>query len=73
MKKVYALILTLMMLFSMSVMTSAEISPTGNKVTEEESDKSPKTGDMNIAVVGAAGVVCAAAAVAAAKKSRVQA
>ena len=73
MKKVYAIMAALMMLFSINMAVCAAPSPSGTPITEEATDKSPKTGDMNILFVEVAGAALAVTAVVAAKKAKAEA
>lgn len=73
MKKVYALILALVLMFSMSMTVFAEISPSGTTIEKEEGDHAPKTGEMNLLFVELAGAALGVTAVVAAKKSKKEA
>ena len=73
MKKVYAIITALVMLFSVNMAVCAAPSPTGTVIEDAGSEKSPKTGDMDILFVEMAGTALAVTAVVAAKKSRKEA
>lgn len=70
MKKLYAILLAVVMMFSMNVAVFAAVSPSGTPIEEEGGSGSPKTGVIDIAFVELAGVGMAATAVVAAKKSR---
>lgn len=70
MKKLYAILLAAVMMFSMNVAVFAAESPSGTPIEEEGGTGSPKTGALDILFVELAGVGMAATAVVAAKKSR---
>ena len=70
MKKVYAVLLALVMRFSMNLTVFAAVSPSGTAIEEEGGTESPKTGAISLAFVELAGVGLAATVVVAAKKSK---
>lgn len=70
MKKIYAVLLAVVMMFSMNVAVFAAVSPSGTPIEDAGSTGSPKTGVIDVAFVELAGVGMAATAVLAAKKSR---
>lgn len=73
MKKIYAIILAMVMMFSMSMTVYALPSPSGSSTDQEAGDDSPKTGDMSLLFVELAGAGLAVTAAVAAKKSRKEA
>lgn len=73
MKKAYAVLMALMMMFSMNMVAFAAPSPTGTAIAQDGAEKSPKTGDLNILYVELAGAALAVTAAVAAKKSRKEA
>ena len=71
MKKIYALILASVLMFSVSVPVCANvISPSATPTENEAGPTSPKTGDLNFLYVGLAGITFAGTAVVAAVKSK---
>ena len=70
MKKLYALLLAVVLVFAMNVTAFAAESPNGTPTEDEAGVSSPKTGDLSLITIGLAGGVCAVTSIAAFKKSR---
>lgn len=70
MKKLYAIVLAVALLFAMNVTVIAEISPSGTPTEEEAGKTSPKTGDISLITIGLTGGVCAVVSAVASKKSK---
>ena len=64
--------MALVLVFSIQV-TAFAVSPNGTPTEDEPGESSPKTGDMDILMIGLAGGACAVTAFAAAKKAKKEA